>query len=478
MIEIDHEVRLGVRALLGHAGLFGPSGAGKTRLAVLMLLALIRAGIVSIIVLDKKRETITLFERSLIDLAKSLPRLEAEDLLNRVAFIDPTSPKYLPRLNILALEPGADTEAHVDAVNRLITDESDLGGLGIRQEPLNYRILTCLHRVGLPLTAYPDVVLNPGLLESLAETSPAAELLRATAARLRAESRDRLAGLLSRSERLLRLKSTRLALGGAPDCIDFVRLMRGRIVLVNLEPSSESEDDGQFITGIFNMRLTRAIRRLPNGSPPCVVLIEEAPAFLSAGPSRTGDMLEDTLRLARSKGVFLWLLSQDLTSLGKVSATLPTVIRTNAHLLGIFRTTDDWSHALPVTGRRLRRSSAPWQEPRVEYLERGAELNLLREELARLEDRRCYLVDRRRGLPGVLMRTADLSPEATDEEVQALEERASQNDAVLSVEELERGENAVKARIAALLKGNPAPPPGATSARPVRRRGPQPIDIG
>jgi hypothetical protein len=127
-----------------------------------------------------------------------------------------------------------------------------------------------------------------------------------------------------------------------------------------------------------------------------------------------------------------------------------------------------------VTGRRRKTDTAPWEERRTVYLDRGAELTLLKEELARLPDRTCYLLDRRSGIPAALMRTADLTLRATDAEVRALESRAAKSDAVLSLSDLEQGQESVRRRLAQLEKRESASAP----VLPLRRRGPRPVEIG
>ena len=476
MIGGGHPVRLSREKLVGHTGVWGPSGCGKSYFTVTLLKALVMAGISRLVVLDPKAETVNLLRRALLDVARSLPAREAERLLSRVVCLDPFSKEMVPRLQLLTPEPGLDPELQAYAVARLITDESDMA-VGVRQEALLHRVVECLIRAELPLTVLPQVLQAPQLLAALAERCAPAELFRSAATRLQTESSERVGGLLSRAERLLRLKSTRLALG-APDCLDFGKLLDEHIVLVNLEPPQGSVDVGRFLCGLLWVKLTQAIRRRPNGSPPAILVLEEAPAFLAATSSQAADSTEDLLRLARAKGVFLYLLSQDLASLGKVSPTLPTVIKTNIHLHAIFRTTDDWSFALPVTGRRLKSAPPPWEEGRaVGYLDRGAELMLLREGVARLPDRHLYLLDRRSGLPAALVRSADLTLRAPETEVQALSERTARSQAVVLVGEAEKQAAEMRSRLAALLAPN-TPASAGVARLPVKRRGPRPVDMG
>jgi hypothetical protein len=466
--------------LAGHTGLWGPSGSGKSYLLILMLWFLLRSGVRRLVVADPKAETVELAKRMILDFAGTLPEREAEDLLSRVVCLDLFAASTLPRLQVLARQEGLDPELHAFTIANLITNELDNGGLGVRQESIFHRVIEALIRAELPLTVLPMALDTPELFDALAETHEPAAFFRALAARLRKETRDRVMGLVSRAERLLRLKSVRLALGGSRECIDFAKLLDERITLINLAPPQGSTDIGKFLAGLIWVQINHAIRRRPNGSAPAYVCVDEWPTFLSAGGSHLADTFEDLLRLARSKGVFLTVLSQDLASVAKVSRSIVDVVRNNLHLHMIFRAQDAnaWDFALPVTGTRPKPPGPPWEERRLGYLDRGAELTLLREQLLRLPDRTCYLVDRRTGLPGLLMRTADLKLQASAAEVRALEERTSRSDAVATIVELEAGEREVERKIEALLSSAPGGSgEGADPPRPPRR-GRRPMEIG
>ena len=459
-------VRIGPQVLAGHTGLWGPTGAGKSYLLVLIIVALLYFGARRILVLDPKNETIGLVERAIIDVANQLPPSEAEDLLRRVAVLDPFGNGALPNLQVLSPEEGDDPELQAFEVAALVTAELDMAA-GFRQESILHRTIECLIRARLPLTVLPTALLEPGLLGSLAGSCQPKELFVQTATRLGSESRERLLGLVARAERLLRLHSTRLALGGSRSCIDFGNLLDDRITLVKLSPPMGSQDIGRFLSGLLWMRLAHAIRRRPNGAPPVHVVVEEWQTFLAAGGGRLAESFADLLRLARAAHVFITVLSQDMASVAKISPTLPEIANTNLHLQFVFRAHDAsaWDFILPITGRERRPSSAPWEETRHGYLDRGAELALRRDELARLPDRHCYFADRRTGLPGVLMRTAHLVLNASREEVRDLEERASRSELVASRRDLEAGEREVRSRVARLLGESPPEDPA-----PLRRR--------
>ena len=442
-------VQIAPERLAGHMGFWGPSGSGKSYLLALLLRHLLRSGVRSFVVADPKSETVELAKRAIVEFSRTLSPAEADDLLDRVVVLDLFSSSTLPRLQVLAPEEGVDAELQAYEIAGIVTTEIDNSAVGVRQEAVLHRVLESLIRAGLPLTVLPTALETPELLDALAEKYAPAAFFRAVAARLRKESKDRVLGLVSRADRLLRLRSVRLALGGSPNRIDFAKLLDGRMTLINLSPPQGSTDVGKFMAGLVWVQLNHAIRRRPNGSAPTWLMVDEWPTFLAAGGAHLADTFEDLLRLARSKGVALAVLSQDMTSVAKVSHSIAEVVKNNLHMHMVFRAQDAnaWDFALPVTGTKPKPPGPPWEEPRLGYMERSAELTMLRQGLERLPDRHCYLVDRRTGLPGVLMRTADLALDASLSDVRQLEERAAKCDAVATVAELERGEGDVHRRI-------------------------------
>lgn len=476
-IEWDRDVRLLLDRLRAHALLVGPSGCGKSRAATTLIKTYLESGI-HLLVLDPKAETVELSLAATAMVLRQLapiPRAR-EALLSRLVLIDLFGGgAVLPRLNVLAPVPGLDEESHAFQIALLLTAELDQG-VGVRQEAILCRVVECLLRARLPLTVLPVALSTPLLLERLAETCGPADLFKTTAQRLRRESKERILGLESRAERVLRLKATRLALG-APDCIDFEELL-GVVGFVNLAPPQGAADIARVLSGLLWIGLSQAIRRRPNGAPRTHLIIDEFSTFLSAGGPSMVDGIEDLLRLARSKSVYLTGALQDLASIGKLSATLPEQLRTNIHLWMCFRSLSDTSYdfLLPVTGRRPRAAPAPWEENRGGFLERSAEVQLLRSRLSQLADRECFIADRRTGLPGVWMRTADLTLDASVDEIAAVEAAARQHPMLSSVNELEQAQQEVATRVAALLGVRDVSVP--TEERPALRRARNKLDIG
>jgi hypothetical protein len=476
--EGDWPVCLSQQSLAGHIGIWGPSGSGKSYLLALILRHLLRSGMRRFVVADPKSETIALAKKAIVDFAHTLPSTEADALLGKVVCMDLFGAITLPRLQVLAPEEGLDPEQHAFTIANLVTNELDNGGLGVRQEVIFFKVIEALIRAELPLTVLPLALETPELLEALAEKHSPPDFFRLVAARLRKESRDRILGLVNRSDRLLRTNSVRLALGGSNERVDFAKLLDDHITLIDLAPPQGSPDVGKFLAGLIWLELNRAIRRRANGAAPAFVCVDEWPTFLAAGGTHLADTFEDLLRLARSKGVFLSVLSQDLASVAKVSRSIVEVVKSNLHLHFVFRAMDSssWDFALPVTGRRRRPPAAPWEDAKPGFLDHSAELTALRDGLAKLPDRHCYLVDRRTGLPGLLLRTADLTLNASTSEIRALEARAAQSDIVANVATLEYGLTEVNRRIEAIM-GNGPPNDDSETPRPARR-GRRPMNMG
>jgi hypothetical protein len=95
-------------------------------------------------------------------------------------------------------------------------------------------------------------------------------------------------------------------------------------------------------------------------------------------------------------------------------------------------------------------------------------VSLLRAQLERLPDRELFLADRRTGLPGIWMRTADLQLEAQSQDIDEVEHSARRHPMLATIAELERAQDATARRVAELLDVGEANVPKEEQA-PVRR---------
>ncbi len=471
MVRQRRSLRLSPARLRCHILLVGPSGCGKTRTLCLLVMGLIRAGVRNVIVFDVKAETVGLIKQALVNYVATLPAAEAKALLARTVSLDPFATRgVLPRLQLLAAD-GIDEELHAHAVGAQITKGLDMVA-GFRQEADITAAIRALIVLGWPAPALARVIDEPRLLEIMAERTNN-RIVRLAAARLHRESPERLAGIAARIDKLLRLKSLRLSLC-APDCsVD--RVLEGCLALSNLE-SPDGSGDGLAVCPLLFARIAAAIRRRPNGGEPVYIVIEEWPLWLAAGGAHASAAIESLLRISRSKNCFFVLASQDIgASISRINAALPSVVKENVPLHIVFRTEDDYAAYLPVTGRRRRTPSAPWEEQskRV-YLEPNEERALLKEELTRLPNRRAYVLDRRLGQPAVLMDTADCPITVREEDLAWLDEQTANHPAVMRVAELEAAEARMHAELDEVLGGAPACP----DPQPLLRRRKGPVEIG
>lgn len=475
-VATGRPVRLPVSRLAGHVSVTGPSGCGKSYAMILILMLLAHGGLRRMFIADPKQELLELTLRALVSLSKRLPEHEARDLWSRVVLIDPfggLGASALPLLQVLQVSAHDDPELVGAEVASLITSGSDLGGLGVRQESLLAAALAALIQAALPLTALAAVLLEPELLEYLAEDGVAPRTMRAAAARIRLESKDRLLGVGSRLEALFRLRSMRYALS-APSCIDFVELLRSNVVLLNCSPPSGADDIARFWRSLLWCKLRRAVRSRENGAPPTVIVVDEFAQFLANAEMAAG--CDELWRLARSKNSYFFVAQQNSNSLARVSPSLPSTMRTNSMLLVSFRCPEgtDWI-PLPVSGCRPRPPGSLWEPARPGYLDASAERQLLQDELRRLPDRHCYLYDARQGQAGLLMKTADLKLDATDAEVAALCRQATNNAHVRPIQELERAAHDLEQRLAALRLRHGGMAGGGSAPL---RRGTRPLEMG
>ncbi|MGA9655903.1 MAG: hypothetical protein WBV96_18525 [Polyangia bacterium] len=454
LADVDEERLVTVAAdrLFAHWSITGPSGVGKTfYLLHLRYLSLLRG--IPHWLFDVKGETYTLTRRLILEYADRLPPREADDLLSKIVCVDLFSTDALPCL-IDELGPGDDPEVVAWSLASVWL-EATRTTVGVVQEAVWHRPIECLLRAHESLLLLPYVYAQPEILDQLASRSDAPAVFHETAARLRSAGRERLNSLIARCERLLRLGQVRRMLVGRQARSFDDLLAGGYSVLVNLAAPAGAPDLTKFAAGLLWLRLARAILRRPEGGLRVLVALEEFPQFLSGSGPAVANSVEELLRLARSRRVFLQTLQQDMASVSAISSILPTVLTTNAGWVVLFRSSEgfDWSWALPTTGRRLKRPPClPWEEARVASMSASEEATVLRQELARLPSRTAYLVDRHSGLAGIKIRTPELKiPGRTD--LARLDAKALEIGFVQRVADLARAESRIRERARTLAEG-------------------------
>ncbi len=431
----------------GHALVLGGTGAGKTRVVGAVMKALLQTiarepSSLGLWVVDHKSEMAELTVALIGELVDSLPSAQANRLLDQLVIVNPFSTTALVPFQILQAESGVAPE---DVAFEVTTLVNRLGGaeLGVKQDDLVYHLLLLgvLKQLSLPDVAH--LLADPATLASAAAESPS-EQVRAFfggGTRLPAASLD---GVRARLNRLLRLPSTRLMLGssGAPS---FHAMLGSKIVIVDVgSPPLGCEDLGRFWAGMFTLKVTRGVfqRRPAEARRPVAIFVDEWQEGLAAGGD-VADHYERVLSMARSRGVSLWLVSQTLAGATRVSPSLPKVVATNTQLQLLFRSSSADAHAmsemLPVTGRRPRPASAPWEAaPKSPFLSPREELDALVTEVTRLPNRVFYLWNRLRPYPAVLARAIDVDPQVAPMRPAETTRRLRDGALAIPIHELER----------------------------------------
>ena len=354
--------------------------------------------------------------------------------------LNPFSEDALVPMQVLEPEPGLAPEIQAYDATTVINRVG--GELGVQQE--QYVYYACLMGVtcGASLPEILRLSYDPAALSACAARSPSAEV-RAFFANERRLSATSLQGVQARLSRLLRLPSARLALGARGN-VSFHDLLASKILLIDVgSPPAGCEDIARFWAGLYTFRLVRGIfaRTVAEARRPVACFIDEWQEGLLAG----GDIAEHyerVLQMARSRGVSFWLASQSFAGAARVSATLPRVVQTNTKVQLWFASSAEDARmmtALPVTGRRPRPPSEPWEERRGSpFLTTEAEREALREQLTTLSARQFLYWNRNRPYRAQFVRTTVLRLPDVDALHPRLRERLRVGVLAKPIQELER----------------------------------------
>ena len=437
-----------------HAVITGASGAGKTRMVLGVAQWLFRflasdPNAFGLVAQDHKDEFVPLLQEILGEVLAELPGPRANALLDRLVVVNLFSRTALVPMQVLQPEPDVDI------------------------------LKNKIERSNVTLAELTAALCDLEELGRWAFELPSPELREFFAAgpRLAHASLD---GVRARLHRLLRLPSTRLMLS-ARESLPFHDLLGSKLLMVNVgSPPLGCEDIGRFWASFLLLKLSRAIfqREHCEAERPILVMADEWQEALLAGAD-VAERFERLLSMARSRGVALWLISQSFAVASRISPSLPKVVATNTSMQVLFRAAPEdaraMQHLLPVTGRRLRDSVAPWEErPRSPFLTEAEERERLIHDVAQLPERHFYFWNRLRPWPAQLVRALDVSPRPPARETEEMTRRLRDGSLALPIARLEaevRGPGRGEARPFQPVRTAEPPAFARPSRRPRARRG-------
>jgi hypothetical protein len=215
------------------------------------------------------------------------------------------------------------------------------------------------------------------------------------------------AALSRRMEALFSSGALRCVLSGqtAPD---FRALQDdGKIILINCAGPNLSRSVRRVLQALIVSDFCQAIFSRERPEAPFLFVPDEAQNFFIT--ERLRDQMTDFLCMSRSFGVHGLFLTQCVTTAvqdSRVLSALHTNVRWSFAMRGEPSDAAYLKGALPVTGRRLRPQTSPFEEPSFHTL--GEERSIALDGVANLPDRTGYLWLKSRAREAFLMRTADL----------------------------------------------------------------------
>jgi len=398
----------------GHWAVTGATGAGKSYLALALLLQRLRQRFGGLVVVDLKGELAQLLRK--VVLPSFIAEVGARDpeaalrLASKVAILAPFDPDAVPPFQVLARDRGLSIQeqAHEVASSFGRTIGRDLGV--IQETVLRYALQLAID-AGYNLLDVARLLVDDDMRRAALERTQLEDVKHYFATRFPRERAGSVGSLLSRLDSLTMYPGLRRMLS-AKGMVRLPVLIEDAVTIIDLggAPAGMREVP-QFLGQLFFQKLVRAIfaRRvsLDGRTPPVTVVADEFQELL--GPEVARDF-ERVLTLARSQRCFLWLLFQQAAQLEAVSPTLLRLLRTNTNYQAIFRSNIEdarhFSHVLPVTGRVVH-ETAGFPDPRQaeRFLTADDERRELVELVPRMPDRLFWFCNRRAAYPTLLVRS-------------------------------------------------------------------------
>lgn len=344
----------------GHWSITGATGAGKTFLAISLLLQRFRHNFGRVVVIDMKGELAGLLRNVVIpSFIGTVGERHPEDalrLVSKVAVLAPFDNSAIPPFQVLARDPALSIQeqAHEVASSFGRTIGRDLGV--IQETVLRYAFQLAIDTQH-NLLDVARLLVDDDLRRAALERTRLEDVKHYFATRFPRERASSVGALLSRLDSLTMYPSLRRMLS-APGMVRLPALLESAVTIIDLGGSPGGmRDVSQFLGQLFFQKLVRAIFarrvRLDGQTPPVTIVADEFQELLT--PDITRDF-ERFLTLARSQRCFLWLLYQQAAQLEAKSPSLLRIVRTNVRHHALFNSALEdarpFAHFLPVTGRR------------------------------------------------------------------------------------------------------------------------------
>ena len=402
--------------IASHGLITGGSGAGKTFFSLLILQALVdqlpQSQSFGFGLIDPKGE---LFQGALYLLARRLTELEASDpvaadaLRRRVVIVDFSTSDPVSAYNVLArgsgVEPGFFADGRADLLSDLLpgTDTFTVNGNAVLR-----KVIRLLVESELPITRLDDVLHDSEFRAQLLSRSGDTALRLYFERQYSSVPKQTLAALSRRVETLFSSQGVRLALSGttAPNLTTIQD--DSRVLLVNCAGQNLSRSVRQLLQALVLSDVRQAVFARQRRDKRFLFMLDESQHFFAN--ERLRDHMGELLSMARSFGTFFLCLTQNVTTAvhdPRLLSNLYTNAKWTFSLRGQPSDNTFLKPALPITGRKSRPQTNPFEEPGFYSIneERALELDAI----ASLPDRTGFFWPRSLSTEAIKITTESLA---------------------------------------------------------------------
>ena len=400
--------------LFAHSLIVGASGAGKSYIALQIILGLLGESDAGFGLLDAKGELYGLVVHYLYAFLYQLSPTYREAFKRRITLIDFSDSQMISPYNILLPHSGQDLEVLVnnrlDTISDLFSD--DTSGITPRMRTVLKYFFVLASNARIPLTSIDKLIDDRRLLEHFVSHCPDERVRNYFHSRFDKEPEITVQAVRQRLDAILASESVRLALS-ADTAPDFRKLQdEGAIVLVNTAGRNISRSVSLLLQILILQDIKQSIFSRKEARFPYLWFFDEAQNFYRSRSAQSS--MNEILTMARSFGSFACLMTQAATSAISDSDALNTLLA-NIRWLLMFRSTSRDARliepAIPLTGNCQRPQRHPYEQP--EYMGLEEEKRHRLNAINYLPDRRAYLWLKSEMPEAVMIQTANVpSPQA------------------------------------------------------------------